>query len=67
MRRLACGAEMILVNAIEDVTNASSRLRAPRLHVFGVNKTEQRLVFNKRAEQAEAATVPRSAPLRFGI
>jgi hypothetical protein len=58
---MACGAEMILVNAIEDVTMP---VRGFERHAYMCSKcdeTEQRLVFNKPAEQPEAATAPTSA------
>jgi hypothetical protein len=65
MRCMACGAEMILMNAIEDVTMP---VRGFEHHAYMCSKcdeTEQRLVLNKRAEQTEAttATAPTSAPV----
>ena len=56
MRCMACGAEMILVNAIEDVTMPVRGFEHHAYMCSGCNETEQRLVFNKRAEQPEAAT-----------
>ena len=64
MRRTAYGAEMILVTAIEDVTMPVTGFER---HVYMCSKyheTEQRLVFDKRAERRKTeAAAPEPASL----
>jgi hypothetical protein len=60
MRCMACGAEMILVNAIEDVNMPVAGFERCAYMCSLCNETEQRLVFNKPTEQAESATAPTS-------
>ncbi len=55
---MSCGAEMILVNAIEDVSMPVAGFERRAYMCSLCNETEQRLVFNKPSEQAEAATAP---------
>jgi hypothetical protein len=61
MRCMACGAEMILVNAIEDVTMPVRGFEHHAYMCSECNETEQRLVFNKRADQPDDAPAPTSA------
>jgi hypothetical protein len=56
MRCMACGAEMFLVNAIADISMPVAGFERRAYMCSQCNDTEQRLVFNKRAEQPEAAT-----------
>jgi hypothetical protein len=54
MRCMACGAEMILVKAIEDVTMPVPGFEHRAYMCSLCNETEHRLVFNKREKQSEA-------------
>jgi hypothetical protein len=58
MRCMACGAEMILVKVIEDVTVPVPGFQRRAYMCSECNETEQRLVFNKPGEQSDAATAP---------
>jgi DNA-directed RNA polymerase subunit RPC12/RpoP len=51
MRCMACGAEMILVTVIEDVTMPVPGFQRRAYMCSECNETEQRLVFNKPGEQ----------------
>ena len=51
MRCMACGAEMILVKVIEDVTMPVPGFQRRAYMCSECNETEQRLVFNKPGEQ----------------
>jgi DNA-directed RNA polymerase subunit RPC12/RpoP len=51
MRCMACGAEMILVKVIEDVTMPVPGFQRRVYMCSECNETEQRLVFNKPDEQ----------------
>jgi hypothetical protein len=55
---MACGAEMILVKIIEDVTMPVPGFEHHAYMCSLCNETEQRLVFNKRVERPKAATAP---------
>jgi hypothetical protein len=57
---MACGAEMILVNAIEDISMPVAGFERRAYMCSLCNETEQRLVFNKLGEQAESAIAPLS-------
>jgi len=48
MRCMACGAEMILVKAIEDETMPVPGFQRHAYMCSSCHDTEQRLVFNKR-------------------
>ena len=61
MRCMACGAEMILVNTIEDVTMPIRGFEHHAYMCSECNETEQRLVVNKCAEQPDAAPALTSA------
>jgi hypothetical protein len=56
MHCMACGAEMILVKVIEDVTMPVPGFEHRAYMCSLYNETEHRLVFNKRETQSEAAT-----------
>jgi hypothetical protein len=58
MRCMACGAEMILVNAIEDHSMPVAGFERRAYICSLCNETEQRLVFNKPSAQAESAIAP---------
>ena len=58
MRCMACGAEMILVNAIEDHSMPVAGFERRAYICSLCNETEQRLVFNKPSGQAESAIAP---------
>ena len=60
MHCMACGAQMILVKAIEDVSMLVPGFERSGYMCSFCNETEQRLVFNKPGEQAEAAIAPAS-------
>jgi DNA-directed RNA polymerase subunit RPC12/RpoP len=51
MRCMACGAEMILVKVIEDVTMPVPGFQRRAYMCSECHETEQRLVFNKPGEQ----------------
>ncbi len=53
---MACGAEMILVKVIEDVTMPVPGFERHAYICSICNETEQRLVFNKSAEERKAET-----------
>ena len=53
MRCMACAAEMILVKVIEDVTMPIPGFQRHAYMCSICNETEQRLVFNKNAEEHE--------------
>jgi hypothetical protein len=61
MHCMACGAEMILVKVIEDVTMPVPGFERHAYMCSLCNETEQRLAFNGRAEERETETVPRPA------
>jgi hypothetical protein len=61
MRCMACGAEMILMKAIEDVSMPIPGFERHAYVCSLCNETEQRLVFNKRAE--ERKPVPERASI----
>jgi hypothetical protein len=63
---MACGAEMILLNAIEDVTMPVRGFQHHAYMCSECNETEQRLVFNKQAEQPETATAPAPTAVSVG-
>jgi hypothetical protein len=54
----ACGAEMILVKAVEDVSMPVAGFERHAYMCSLCNETEQRLVFNKRAEEREPPAAP---------
>lgn len=54
---MACGAEMILVKVIEDVTMPVSGFQRRAYMCSTCNETEQRLVFNKSTEERQTETV----------
>jgi hypothetical protein len=58
MRCMACAAEMILVKVIEDVTMPVPGFERHAYMCSLCNETEQRLVFNKRAEERERPAAP---------
>jgi hypothetical protein len=60
MRCMACGAEMILVNAIEDHSMPVAGFERRAYICSLCNETEQRLVFNKPSAQAESSVAPAS-------
>ena len=63
MRCMACAAEMILVKVIEDVTMPVPGFQRHAYRCSICDDTEQRIVFNKSAEEREtetAAPVPAS-------
>jgi hypothetical protein len=53
---MACGAEMILVTAIEDVTMPVPGFERHAYTCSICSETEQRLVFNRSAEQGKTET-----------
>jgi predicted ATPase len=53
MHCMACGAEMILVKVIEDVTMPVPGFERHAYMCSLCNETEQRLAFNRRAEERE--------------
>ncbi len=53
---MACAAEMILVKVIEDVTMPIPGFQRHAYMCSVCNETEQRLVFNKNAEERETET-----------
>ena len=57
---MASGAEMILVNTIEDISMPVAGFERRAYMCSLCNDTEQRLVFNKPGEQAETAIAPAS-------
>jgi hypothetical protein len=63
MRCMACGAEMILVKVIEEVTMPIAGFEDRAYMCSLCKETEQRLVFNKRAEERELETAPGPAPV----
>jgi len=58
MRCLACGGEMILMKAIEDVTMAVPGFERHSYMCPVCYDTEQRLVFNKHAKERDIGAVP---------
>lgn len=56
MRCMACGAEMILVKVIEDVTMPIPGFERHAYMCSICNETEQRLVFNKHADERKTET-----------
>jgi hypothetical protein len=58
MRCMACAAEMILVNAIEDHSMPVAGFERRAYICSLCNETEQRLVFNKPSAQAESTVAP---------
>jgi len=68
MRCLACGGEMILMKAIEDVTMAVPGFERHSYMCPVCYDTEQRLVFNKHAKERDVGpvlflTAPPTAPV----
>ncbi len=69
MRCLVCGAQMVLINAAEDLTKPVLAFERETYVCSECGDTEQRTVFNKRAkekQEAEIATIlnpPPMAPL----
>ena len=63
MRCMACGAEMILMKVIEDMTMPVPGFERHAYMCSLCNETEQRLVFNKRVEECESGTVGAPAPI----
>ncbi len=55
-RCMACGEEMVLVKVIEDVAMPVSGFQRHAYMCSTCNETEQRLVFNKGAEERETET-----------
>ena len=53
MRCMACGAEMILVKTIEDVSMPIAGFERRAYMCSLCHETEQRFVFNKRPEERE--------------
>jgi hypothetical protein len=58
MRCMACGAEMILVKVIADETMPVPGFQRHAYMCSLCHDTEQRLFFNKHAQQRELETVP---------
>jgi hypothetical protein len=58
MRCMACGAEMILVKVIQDVTMPITGFERRAYMCSLCHDTEQRLVFNKHAQERELKIVP---------
>ncbi len=58
---MGCGEEMILVKVIEDVTMPVSGFQRRAYMCSTCNETEQRLVFNKSAEERATEAAPESA------
>jgi hypothetical protein len=58
MRCMACGADMILVKAIADETMPVPGFQRHAHMCSLCHDTEQRLVFNKHAQERELETVP---------
>ena len=63
MHCMACGAEMILVKTIEDVSMPIAGFERRAYMCSLCHETEQRLVFNKRPEEREPDPPPRQHPL----
>ena len=63
MRCMACGAEMILVRAIEDETMPVPGFQRHAYMCSSCHDTEQRLVFNKHAQEREPETVVTPTPV----
>jgi hypothetical protein len=61
MRCMGCGEEMILVKVIDDVTMPVSGFQRRAYMCSTCNETEQRLVFNKSAEERETEAASESA------
>ena len=57
---MACGAEMILVNAIEDISMPVAGFERRAYMCSQCDEAEQRLAFNKPGDQAVSATAPAS-------
>jgi hypothetical protein len=58
MRCMACGADMILVKVIADETMPVPGFQRHAYMCSLCHDTEQRLVFNKHAQERELETVP---------
>jgi len=58
MRCMACGGEMILMKAIEDLSMAVPGFERRSYMCSVCLDTEQRLVFNKQAKEREIDPVP---------
>ena len=63
MRCMGCSEEMILVKVIEDVTIPVSGFQRRAYMCSTCNETEQRLVFNKSADERETVAAPESASI----
>jgi hypothetical protein len=60
---MACGAEMILVNVIEDKTMPVPGFQRHAYMCSLCHDTEQRLAFNKDAQERELETVVAPTPV----
>lgn len=62
MRCMRCGAEMILMNTIDDETMAVPGFERHAYMCSECHDTEQRLVFNKQSEKRGTDTLAVPAP-----
>ena len=66
MRCMACGGEIVLLNALEDLTNPVLGFERETYFCSGCGEAEQRTVFNKAAKEkreAEIATILNPPPV----
>jgi hypothetical protein len=66
MRCMACGAEMVLISAAEDLTKPILGFERETYLCSGCGDSEQRTVFNKQAKErleAEVATILNPPPI----